>query len=135
MKPSVYDLLDALRSNADGCDAVLQNRLLNIASAIHTEYDLRLNEIEALQAKVDNLQLHTKEIISATLAKCHKEIRAQAVEDYKKSDEFAKEHDRIYRNGFSGGWSAAMVECEKADIHNKKVKRKMEDRQAAKGDE
>lgn len=56
MKLSVYGLLDSLRSNADGCNALLQNRLLNIASAIHTEYDLQLNEIDELKAQLVEVQ-------------------------------------------------------------------------------
>lgn len=56
MKPSVYGLLDSLRSNADSCDALLQNRFLNIASAIHTEYDLQLNEIDELKAQLAEVQ-------------------------------------------------------------------------------
>lgn len=43
-----------------------------------------------------------------TPAQCLAEVRAQAVAEYKASDEYAKEHDRIYRAGHSGGWSEAM---------------------------
>lgn len=92
---------------------ILRGRIEEQEAQIN-ELKAQVQQLQALNANQVKRQEYLESklylVNAATPAQCLAEVKAQAVEEYKKSDEFCKLQDRAYRAGRIAGHNDAYFE-------------------------